>query len=466
MELSKLRQQYPRFVYDSFQTEIAPEGLKLTFFFTIEPDIKFQPTITIQGVTPALWQALPENLRRAWVFHLGLAEIPSYWKATASPEIIVKAGHLSPKQIAWWHKLLVRGMGEYFYLNQIDFTAENFVNWTTALEKIDLNKVRYPTLEEKYLVPVGGGKDSALTTCLLNQQQLSFDIFLLNPTKAMEQVARLARPEQIITASRQIDPKLLALNQQGYLNGHVPFSANIAFLARLIGLIFGHQNVVISNERSSNEGNVWFLGREINHQYSKSFEFEQDLEQYLTQHHLVPKQAHPSYFSLLRPLYELQISRLFTLCTHFAQLAPIFRSCNRGKKTNSWCGECPKCLFTFASFYPFVTEEKLVTIFGQNLFEKESLLPKALALLGKTTFKPFECVGTHEESIVAFYLSIKKLQTANKPLPILLQLVLDQMLRHQSNLPKRSTHILSSWNTNHQLPAKLEKALNNAITSA
>jgi len=470
--LTDLRQQHPRFIYNSYQVELTSAGLKITHHFqiesTIKPDLEFHPTVTIEGVTATQWEAIPQELRDNWVFHLGLAEIPSYWKATASPEIIIKAGYLNPEQIAWWHKLLIKGMGEYFYVNQINFTEKNFVTWRCAKTTSAGKQARQVSLTARqhtsYLVPLGGGKDSALTTCILNQQKLPFDVFLLNPTPAMKQIAQIASPEQIITAKRLIDPKLLELNHLGYLNGHVPFSANIAFLARLTGLIFSHQSVVISNERSSNEGNVQFLGTEINHQYSKTYEFEQDFEQYVIKHKLMPKQNIPSFFSLLRPLYELQISKLFINCDSFKQYATVFKSCNKGRKTNSWCGECPKCLFTFTSLYPFMTKEKLISIFGQNLFEKKSLLDEAMALLGKTKNKPFECVGTNEESTVAFYLCIEKIRSKNQPLPALLQLIWDQILQNQPNLPNRATKILSSWNTDNQLPDIMKANLKNAIT--
>jgi UDP-N-acetyl-alpha-D-muramoyl-L-alanyl-L-glutamate epimerase len=457
MTLSDLRKQYPRFIYDSYQTKLIPAGLKIIHNFQVAPDIEFHPTVTIEGVSSKQWEAIPQELRDEWVFHLGLAEIPSYWKATASPEIIIKAGYLSPKQIAWWHDLLIKGMGEYFYVNQIDFTSKNFVKWHVEAPKTKLKpNLQYPTIKTDFLVPIGGGKDSTLTLCFLDQKYANYDVFMLNPTKAMEQISKISKPKQIIVAKRIIDPALLALNKKGYLNGHTPFSAYLGFLSRFAGSIFGHRSVVISNERSSNEGNVLFRGVKINHQYSKTYEFEQKFEQYLKKYGLVSNQQQPAYFSILRPFYELQISKLFLDCPQFDEYTSAFRSCNRGQKTNSWCGECPKCLFAFASFYPFISEKKVISIFGQNLFNNESLLDESLALLGKTDAKPFECVGTHEESTAAFYLCIKKAKKTHNKLPALLQLVWDQVLIKEQNMEERSLKITQGWSKNHQLPAKVE----------
>ena len=465
MTFTQLRKKYPRFSYNSFTSEITPEGLKITHHFQVDPEIEFHPTVTIEGVTSAQWEAIPQQLRDQWVFHLGLAEIPSYWKATASPTIVIKAGYLNADQIAWWEKLLMKGMGEYFYINQIDFTVKNFVKWTIDAPQTSLpTGLNYPPFASDYLIPIGGGKDSTLTTCFFDRKQPFYDVFLLNPTPAMNQITQIAHPQRAFVANRTIDPRLLELNEKGYLNGHTPFSAYLGFLSRFAGFIFGHLSIVISNERSSNEGNVLYHGTTINHQYSKTYEFEQDFDQYLKKNGLIsPQQTEPAYFSFLRPLYELQISQLFLNCPLFDQYTTIFRSCNRGQKTNTWCGECAKCLFAFITFYPFLAEAEIVEIFGQNLFTKESLLDEALALLGKTETKPFDCVGTHEESLAAFYLCVEKAKTQHPKLPILLQLVWDQVLSKQSNLKQRTEKILHSWNSDHQLPTKLETMIQDAI---
>ena len=57
------------------------------------------------------------------------------------------------------------------------------------------------------------------------------------------------------------------------------------------------------------------------------------------------------FWSLLRPLYEPQVVKLFSA---FPRQFPVFRSCNRGSKANAWCGECAKCLSIFTALYPFV----------------------------------------------------------------------------------------------------------------
>ena len=100
------------------------------------------------------------------------------------------------------------------------------------------------------------------------------------------------------------------------------------------------------------------------------------------------------YFSFLRPLSELQIAKLFSQCEAYH---PVFRSCNAGSKTDSWCGKCPKCLFTWIILSPFISREKLTSIFGKDLMADDSLQPILEELNGTAAVKPFECVGTVEE---------------------------------------------------------------------
>jgi len=101
-----------------------------------------------------------------------------------------------------------------------------------------------------------------------------------------------------------------------------------------------------------------------------------------------------SYFSLLRPLYEVEIAERFSTHTKYHK---VFRSCNRGKKDNAWCGQCSKCLFVNIILGPFMTRQALFDIFGSHLLENKSLEPVLLELMGLTDAKPFECVGTVDE---------------------------------------------------------------------
>ena len=204
-----------------------------------------------------------------------------------------------------------------------------------------------------------------------------------------------------------------------------------------------------------------YLGHDINHQYSKSFDFEKKFRAYSKKYLVI----NAEYFSFLRPLYELQIAKIFA---QYPKYFSAFLSCNEAHKTVSgsktptgkWCGKCSKCLFVFASLYPFVEAKQLLNIFGANLFEDQSLIPLMEELVGERSFKPFECVGTTKESLVAFYLCLRK---THPPLPVLLKHFRQHIAKKHSDLHQSSKKIMSSWNGQHALPPDLEKRLTSML---
>ena len=245
-------------------------------------------------------------------------------------------------------------------------------------------------LSDDYLVPVGGGKDSVVTLELLRNTGKNVLPFIINPRGATLNCAYTGgyTESDIFSVTRSIDPLLLKLNDEGYLNGHTPFSAMLAFTSILASLLSGCKNVALSNESSANESTV--ADSYVNHQYSKSFAFEKGFREYYMQY-ITPS---VNYFSFLRPLNELQIASLFAGFTQYHQ---VFRSCNAGSKTDSWCGNCPKCLFVFTILSPFVKHAALCKIFGKDLFSDVKLTGFLDELTGMTSVKPFECVGTVNE---------------------------------------------------------------------
>lgn len=435
MKTGVLRKKYPKFFYRGYNYKLSKGGLHISFDFALPPDIFFQPKLVIRDISQTGLKRAGDKVLDNLVFHLGLAEMLSYWKATASPEIVVEAGNLSSEQTAWLKDLLMRGMGEYFFQNKIDFTKKNFLRIISSKDapRFGLGEPR-PNLGNRVLVPVGGGKDAVVTLELLKKAKVPLRPFLLNPKNEQFHVLSFAKVQKPIIVERTIDPRLLELNQKGFLNGHTPFSAYLAFLSVLCAALFDYKYVALSNERSSNEGNMKYKGKIINHQYSKSYDFEKKFRAYSKKYLLVDIE----YFSFLRPLYELQIAKLFS---RYPKYFPAFLSCNEANKTKSgrkkptgkWCKKCAKCLFVFLVLYPFAPKQTM-GIFKKNLLKDKKLKPLLDELTGKRRFKPFECVGTAKESRAALLLQGRK----------------DHALLH-------------SWNNEHSLPEKFEKILKKAI---
>ena len=435
MKIEELRKKYPEFLYKGYSYALKKNDLVMSFRFEIG-EIKFRPKVVVKNVSRADLNRVGDSVLENFVFHLGLAEMPSYWKTTASPKIIIEAGYLNKAQINWWHDLFMKGMGQYFYENRIDFTAKNFLSISSAGTKRGVTYAK--DLTRKTLVPIGGGKDAMVTYETLTQVSEKMRPFVLNPRREQNAILRVVGEKNPVVVQRTIDPKLLELNRKGYLNGHTPFSAYLAFLTMLCAALFGYKYVALSNERSSNEGSVKYHGRIINHQYSKSWEFEKRFRAYSKKY--LAKEV--EYFSFLRPLYELQIAKLFA---QYPKYFAAFLSCNEARKTYSgtrkaqdrWCGKCAKCLFVFLALYPFAGKKLTVNIFKKNLLQDASLKPLLGELTGKSKFKPFECVGTIGESKAALSLCQGKIKT------------------HR---------LLQSWNPQHALPPQFEKILKKSLT--
>jgi UDP-N-acetyl-alpha-D-muramoyl-L-alanyl-L-glutamate epimerase len=466
MNARELRKKYPEFIYKGYSYELKNQDLEMSFDFEVPAspahrpqDIRFRPIVVVKNITAADVKRVGESAMENLVFHLGLAEIPSYWKTTASPKIKIEAGSLNKSQINWWHDLFIKGMGEYFYRNKIDFTKKAFLTIESRGEKG--SGIFSKKLSSKTLVPIGGGKDAIVTYETLKAAKQNIKPFVVNPKKEQRELLQIMEEGSAIVVERTIDSKLLELNRKGYLNGHTPFSAYLAFLTTFCAALFNYKYIVLSNERSSNEWNVEYLGHKINHQYSKSFEFEKKFQQYNKKYLMQDAE----YFSFLRPLYELQIAKLFS---EYPKYFATFLSCNEAHKTNSgstkatekWCGKCSKCLFVFAALYPFVDTDQLTKVFGANLFEDQSLIPLMEELVGERNFKPFECVGTTQESLIAFYLSLQK---THPPLPVLLKHFRHHIAKKYPTLQTQSKQLLLSWNKQHALPSKLEKYLHSVL---
>lgn len=431
MTAEELRKKYPVFEYKSSKYEIEGENLVCAWEMGAG-ELEYHPELTIHGAGPKAAKLAKSELDNL-VFHVGLADIFSYWKTTCSPLIKISAGNLDTDQISWWHDLLIKGMGQYFYTNQIDFRAPDFVK----IESSGPTFAKFESGGTGLLIPVGGGKDSAVTLELLKNQP-KVGAFSLNVSwsdqmlPAAKRLMDEAGIKEQIFVERILDPTIL---NPDLVTGHIPLSAYLDFLSVLVATLFGYSEVAFSNERSSNEANLAYLGASINHQYSKSFDFEKKFQKYNLSY-----LSNINVFSFLRPLYELQIMKIFSKLPDYF---PLFRSCNVGYKNDSWCGQCPKCLAVFVGLFPFVKNDQLLSIFGKNLFEDSKLNSLINDALGQGSGKPFECIGTFEETQVAFYLSKQQVKG--------------------EGLENRAKKILTAWDDENLLSPDYQNLLKQAL---
>lgn len=392
----------------SYATELE-SGERLEFSETLTFPF---PAESWDRVDPFALEAALQSLQLV----LGL----SYWKAHCAPEMVLEDFSLTPEQAEFWDRVYTDGMGEFYFKNRIDFRG--LVKFPSAVlplrggslttdKAISVSPSEIAALPSvarndtvRCLVPLGGGKDSLVTVELLRAAGVEFDLFTLGTSLIQQRTAEVVGKNTLVV-QRVLDSRLLELNLTGKVyNGHVPITAVYVFAGVLSALLGGYRYVVFSNERSASEGNLEYLGRTINHQWSKSMEAENLFADYV--HAFITSDVTP--FSLLRPLSEYAIVERFS---HYPQYFPVFSSCNRNFVVGSiqpqaergayWCGGCPKCAFVFSMLAAFLPKSEVVGIFGKDLFADANLIRLFKDLLGRGTCKPFECVGTPNEMVVA-----------------------------------------------------------------
>ncbi|MBR6931348.1 MAG: hypothetical protein IKH61_14150 [Bacteroidales bacterium] len=448
------RKTFSTFTFERQSVKRENGALSLAFDFNLDDRYHFRPTLEIPAKPFFDWDNLPENLLQRLAFQIGMTELVSYWKIACPKKVVVKPFVLTENQIKFWKKLYYNGLGEFLYLNSISVSEADLMqietmlpidsfSTNTAFARNDMDSSI--SFEEKVLVPIGGGKDSVVTLECLRHEMPVIPL-IVNPRGATLNCVETAgyKENEYIVINRTLDPTMLQLNAEGYLNGHTPFSALLAFISVLVAFGSRSKYIALSNENSANESTV--PGTNINHQYSKSFEFERDFRNFVAEN-LNDK---VQYFSFLRPLSELQIAKLFAQCEAYH---PVFRSCNVGSKTDSWCCHCPKCLFTWIILSPFLSREKLVSIFGKDLMADESLQPIFEELNGTAPVKPFECVGTVEEvraCMKAAGISTGSMTAGFVKVPELVE-------------EPTVEEILNRFNTQHFLPAQFEQILKSRL---
>ena len=347
----------------------------------------------VAGLDPARMEALE---RAVALLHL-IAGV-SYYKTCFAPEISVETDLPDPELAAFLHRLYTRGLAECRFVNDLrGHEIPPFPSTGTGAPKAG------PAgLGDRPLVPIGGGKDSIVALEAVRGAGREPLLFSVGKAPAVVRTVEVAGLPHV-AVTRVLDPHLLELNRRGALNGHVPVTAVVSCLAVIAALVHGAGAVVMADERSASAASLTWDGIEVNHQYSKSWDFERRFAASVAGH----VAADLDYFSLLRPWAELAIARRFAALPAYHR---AFVSCNRAflldrdRRTPSWCGDCPKCRFVALALAPFLDRDRIVSIMGSDLLGDPTQLPGFAALLGIEADKPLECVGEVEESRVAMRL--------------------------------------------------------------
>ncbi len=381
--------KYTTFVFSSY--EFSRDTGELALHYAYDSTLQFTERFRFDFE----FSHYDEHALDVAIQHLFFIAGISYYKMYLASEIKIDAGNIDQELKEFLENTYQKGLGEFFYVNNLDpkfpivFPQTN----TQVYEPMEVSS-------EGLLVGIGGGKDSLVSVELLRNAGLDIATWSLNHKPQLKPLIQRVGLQHF-WVERVLDSKIVELNKLDAFNGHVPISALFAAVGTVVGILTGRRDNIVSNEQSANEPTLVYREVAINHQYSKSQEFERQYQQLLRARFGDTQR----YYSLLRPLSELRIAEIFANIG-FAKYHDVFSSCNRAFTHEShhmfWDGTCAKCAFIFLVLTPFIPRSELETLFsGKNLLLDRTLEPTYRQLLGIEGEKPLECVGEIKESRAA-----------------------------------------------------------------
>src|SRR5271170_2264548 len=197
----------------------------------------------------------------------------SYYKTAAPPVIDLGPTALTDAELAFLREFYLQGLGEFAYRNSLDLTP---LRIEADRAEAQAPGQREPTTPQKALVPFGGGIDSIV---VVERVRRLADVALFVVSRPADRFAAIEEPAAVtglpvVRAEREIDPQLLRSAELGFLNGHVPVTGILSAVAVLAAVLEDRDAVVMSNEWSASIPTLQYQGRPVNHQYSKSADFE------------------------------------------------------------------------------------------------------------------------------------------------------------------------------------------------
>ncbi|MDR1499000.1 MAG: hypothetical protein LBS34_01790 [Rickettsiales bacterium] len=389
---------YETFIFESYGFDKDKKLLQLRYSF--DGELFFEENIEFPNSNRILNDQELEVLDNIFKY-LHIAAGISYYKLFIPHKMCVKTCQLNREETIFFSDFYFNGLGEFSYKNSI-FDLRERINFSHSNS---CNVIHHTNLKlpDKVAIPIGGGKDSVVTLEIVKKYRDMNKIVLcsVGTAKSIEEIIRISGCSAFHPI-RTVDKSLMELNKNleeiGGYNGHVPISGILAFVLCASAVIYGFDTVLMSNERSASIGNIEFNGIVINHQWSKSFDFEKKINAFFKKYVLDSF----NYVSFLRPLSEVRIAEIFSKLKEYHG---IFTSCNKNfrieNRLDHWCCDCDKCRFVYLILAIFLTKKELKSIFGRNILEEKQQLDGFLGLCELKNHKPFECVGETEESTYA-----------------------------------------------------------------
>ena len=318
----------------------------------------------------------------------------SYAKALAPTSVSVDAVQLTDAGASLVRSAFGDGMAEFAHHTNIASPVE-----MATTQTIPDAPLAAPSLSARPLIPLGGGRDSAVVACALEPDH-PIHMSIGGSDSSRRVAAALGR--ELVVVDRIIDDQILEMNAAGAPNGHIPITAITMLISVVCAASLGADVVVMANEASASSPTRVVDGVAINHQHSKSHVFE-----LLLRDALVSVGSGVPCVSALRNQSDTEISRVFARKCSVMHEAVV--SCNRAglrdstRRSTRWCGDCAKCRSVFLSLAPHMTPRDLSQMFGHDLLADRTQMHGFSELLDVAT-KPFECVQTVDEARAALWV--------------------------------------------------------------
>lgn len=409
-------QRVSSFTFSGYSFDAARSSIVFTYRVQFQSgrDKTYTDRLMLPDETREQWEQVPtavlESTLQALLLMIGI----NYWCVYPTRNIKIDGFTLTREQADFWNALYLNGLGEFFYVMQMDF--RNLISFPYDESAHVGVPVRFARPRRALLLN-GAGKDSILSAEMLKDEGTEFDFFAFAPTPAHERIAALAGVKTI-RVHRRRDPRInMTASWNGVSNAY-PSVSTFTFVAVLLAELLGYNEIVFSNERSADFGNLEYRGLAVNHQWCKSSNAESMINDYI-QRYITPD---ISTHSLLRQFSELEIVRRFvqypkylrhvTSCNNYFWLP---RPVQYFSRTGYWCNHCPKCVFLFACFAAYLPKHEVVHMFGADVFADTRVLPLVRQILGIEGFKPLDCVGEPEEMILAMHRAQQGGEYAGEP---------------------------------------------------
>ncbi len=462
---------FSTFYFEKFSFD--KETLKTKFYYSFDKKENFVEEVDFSVDFLEKRIDFQEEILNNFLFSLSIAIWISYYKAYPTNKLVVETGFLSTDDILFWQKFYKNWLWEFLYRNNLN--SYDYFCFKNSSEKY-FKKINFIS-SEKSLLPIGWWKDSIVSLKILEELWKEFTPIIFWKTDTIKENCLKVLWKKEILIKRKIDENLFKLNEKGYYNWHVPITWIISFALLVTAYIYDYKYIILSNEKSANVWNLSIWDLEVNHQWSKSLDFEQELSKYIERN----LSSDIKYFSLLRWMYEINIAKMFSL--KGKEYFKVFSSCNWNFKINKnwkqdikdykknwennisinvrnsesiqrtwisevdrllrssqwqmvqnltsndyslipnhWCKSCPKCAFVYSILRPFLSYDETLEIWWKELYEEKYLESLFRELLWIQWIKPFECVWEEKEVILAMNMLLNQFKKDWKKIPYILEI--------------------------------------------